>query len=158
MKERKLNDIDRKFIKAIYGLETEVYEKGGLRKMQIDGITKKECADIEKYYKTFIPDVKNARGQVLETLVLVVHNPSKPHESGYAYIRVFGGRGSTLYDLGWHDHIMIDVVANIDALGKNIIRMMNFKKKLKVSERFVSWSSLMVGHYLDKGSEYTEVS
>lgn len=93
-----------------------------MSEISIDGLTKKEISILQKWHYKFCDD--DTFDREIDHVVMVVHNPSRKHDSGYPFIRAFGSKKDTLYDMGWHDHYLTDVGVNTDALGKNIWRVM----------------------------------
>lgn len=102
---------------------------------KIKGITKEEIQILSKHYN----DYKLAITKLTELthIIAIVHNPSRLHDSGYPYIRVFGANGKNLYEMGWHDHILFgglsdgSIAVNSDALHKNIFRFMKWERTEK---------------------------
>ena len=109
--------------------------------MEPKGITKQEWKILNKWGYADYKENITTPTEIREVIV-IVHDPSRLHDSGYPFIRVFGVIGEhkdkklTLFDMGWHDHILISNpdyesgtanTVNIDALHKNIFRYMNWK-------------------------------
>lgn len=89
------------------------------------GITKKETEILKKWRYTFHTGPVLGEEIELDHLIVIVHNPSRKHDSGYPFLRIFGAtKENILYDMGWHDHYLTDVGTNTDALNKNIWRVM----------------------------------
>jgi len=99
-------------------------------KIYIDdvGITKKEIQTLERWgIKKIKPCPEEGISEFYE-IILIVHNPARKHDSGYPFIRAFAKKDDTLYDIGWHDAILMRYPVNIDAWGKNIFRLISKKK------------------------------
>jgi hypothetical protein len=109
------------------------------------GITNSEIKVIEKRGYSFTDISPN--GQPIDGVLMVVHDPSKPHDSGYPYIRAFGIISKNkLVDMGWHDHYVCESPINVDAYGKNIFRVSSWSNYIKfsISPNFWNGSSLMM--------------
>ena len=93
---------------------------------------KKELKILEKWKYKFVDQTPTER-TVIEEVIIFVHDTRVKHESGYPLIRIFGNIGNNkLISLGWHDHFLIYQTVNIDALGKNVFRVMHWG----LSEKF----------------------
>ena len=130
-------------------------------------LTKSEIKSIKKYHEDFdVADIQKARGCELSCIIMVSHGLKELHDSGYPWIKAIGvyytprGTKDVFYDLGWHDHWVSYYPCNTDSLGKNVFRVMPWstKKKWRVSDRFLSCSSLMIGDYLDDTVEEIIIS
>jgi hypothetical protein len=95
----------------------------------MEGITKKEVEVLEKHGYKFSDE--SAFGREIDHIIVIVHDPSKIHDSGYPWLRIFGSKGWVLYDMGWHDHYLTEKAVNTDALGKNVWRVMPWCEKGK---------------------------
>jgi len=104
----------------------------------------------EKFYVGIIKEAKFLEKEGYEyvdglpdkwdSVICIVADTRKKHDSGYPFIRCFAENEKKLYDLGWHDHFCQSpkvmsgynkkigdcVQWNIDALGKNIFRVMSW--------------------------------
>jgi hypothetical protein len=108
------------------------------------GITKQEISVLEKRGYKFSD--KKPNGQIIHRVIMIVHNPSHQHDSGYPFIRAFGElEDDSLIDMGWHDHYICNLPTNTDAIGKNIFRVMPWiNHKWKVGHGFLSCSTLQL--------------
>jgi hypothetical protein len=110
------------------------------------GITKAEIKIIEKRGYSFT-DI-SPKGQKICGVLMIVHDPSKLHDSGYPFIRAFGIlKDNKLVDMGWHDHYVSKCPTNTDSWGKNIFRVSSWWNSVRfsVSPSFWNTSSLMLG-------------
>jgi len=119
-------------------------------------LNKTEKNILKQYYD--VEQIIEPKGQVINHLVVMSCGRKQMHDSGYPFIRILGVlKGSnTLINLGYHDHILIEEMVNIDSLGKNIFRIMPWMHKdFKLEDWFISVSSFIIGSYLrENKSEY----
>lgn len=82
----------------------------------------------KNYGKFSFINLKPIKRTEIHDLIVYVSDTRKLHDSGFPYIRIWGNIGKGKYiDLGWHDHYIISLPANIDALGKNIFHIMPWR-------------------------------
>lgn len=120
-------------------------------------MNKSEIKNIKNYYKNFdetkIISQKKARGQIVNSLIVICYGRKPLHDSGFPFIEILGINGDKFFDLGWHDHFVSYVPLNIDCFGKNVFHVMPWIKRKysqwKVSEYFLPTSSFMIGEYKD---------
>jgi hypothetical protein len=121
-------------------------------------LTKKEMLSLRAYNYTIdelIPS-EEAKGKVLNELLVISSGRKEMHESGFPFIKIIGvsyqeGKRHTLheafYNLGWHDHFITSAQTNTDSLGKNIFRVFPWgsKKNWQVDPHFFPVSTFEIG-------------
>jgi len=108
----------------------------------IEGITKKEYEDIIKFGYEFLNRPAEPNDELLHGILVITHNPSHKHDSGFCYIRTFGIlEGGKLVDMGWHDVVDIRVPSRVDSIAKNVTRIF-FDRTTNVESFSISSLSL----------------
>lgn len=122
-----------------------------LTKNEIESL-KQYGFDISNIHKPIISDV-------IKSLVVISHGRKNMHDSGYPLIKIIGfNKKNEAINLGWHDHIIINVPVNIDSFGKNIFHIMSWatcgKKKFRVRDNFISCGTFEIGSFPKDDEEY----
>jgi hypothetical protein len=104
------------------------------------GITKYEWKILKasglRISRSIVPLRRLVTIENVRSVIVIVNNPRHRHNSGYPFIRAFAITNSNMHargriffdmhDIGWHDHFMLKAKVNVDALGKNIFRIMPY--------------------------------
>lgn len=123
-------------------------------------LNKKEKENLNNRGYSFIEE--NPSSIIIDSLIVISHGNKELHDSGYPFIKIFGVvEKNKMIFLGWHDHWISYVPTNTDSLGKNIFHVMPWisgKKKWKVTENFMSFSTFQIGDYDSDSKDFVILS